>query len=166
MEVSRWKEHLKALEDLKVGTKQIGRVVFSKEKKIATGSNGSQIFLGMMDGKIPVAVKRLQKGIPSSDVTAGEILRNKKILSTSYQIWQLKKIKISTTVSHHSFLSFCICLSHQMVMAICFCQTLGFLVNCCLVPLCLQRPWDLCVRCVQTAWKVISASAKSPQIFR
>lgn len=38
--------------------KQIGCLRFSKHCKIANGSNGSQIFVGLLEDKIPVAVKR------------------------------------------------------------------------------------------------------------
>ncbi|XP_071810971.1 uncharacterized protein [Apostichopus japonicus] len=51
----RWEKQLKDIRKSCVLIKQIGCLRFSKHCKIANGSNGSQIFVGLLEDKIPVA---------------------------------------------------------------------------------------------------------------
>lgn len=54
--------------------KKVGRLSFSKQFKIADGSNGTQIFTGLLDDQKPVAVKRLNQGFEAKDETVWNVL--------------------------------------------------------------------------------------------
>ncbi|KAJ8018717.1 Serine/threonine-protein kinase ppk4 [Holothuria leucospilota] len=55
----RWASHLNKIQNNAVPKKQIRRNSFNKESKIADGSNGAQIYVGVLDNTLPVAVKQV-----------------------------------------------------------------------------------------------------------
>ncbi|XP_071842532.1 uncharacterized protein [Apostichopus japonicus] len=72
----RWALQLEQLlnKDSGVCVKSIGRLSFSRQYKIAEGSNGAQIFIGLVDEQWPVAIKRLHQGTHSMEQNVNKVL--------------------------------------------------------------------------------------------
>ncbi|KAJ8046432.1 Serine/threonine-protein kinase/endoribonuclease IRE1 [Holothuria leucospilota] len=74
--LQRWAHHVKQLLNFEeaIPVKKVGRISFSKHFKIADGSNGTQIFVGVIDRLWPVAVKRVNQGMQSMEEEVYKIL--------------------------------------------------------------------------------------------
>lgn len=80
LQVSKWEKQLLDIHNSVISCKRIGRIQFTKDYKIANGSNGSQVFLGLVDNQTPVAVKRSPGNVDPRDRELIDIL-NKQVSS-------------------------------------------------------------------------------------
>lgn len=67
-------DDVKMVQNGVVPTKKIGRILFSKSCKVADGSNGAQIYVGVVDNIVPAAIKRIGKDTTSSELSLNKLV--------------------------------------------------------------------------------------------